>query len=334
MCSRCNEHYHIKDGQVVDFVATFKHQNRPEDQYGPLFGATASDYDTSFHINPEHGRWVLKRLLELTPAVSGPLSGVVLEIGAGTGHLTAALLSSEFGPHRHVIVSDLSDEMLVVNHREYPPENDDVSYARCNVRHLPARDESVDLVVGFDVLHHVLDYEQALAEIARVLRPGGVCAVKEPHQDAYRWTAFLCRTLLAIDRHWNPFRGLTRADRTRLWSWRCHILAMLDAAEAGDLEVLSRWDDKYMFAPDVLEAAAARAGFARFEECNVLRRTRSSFTSHAEFYAPMYIDWLSSIGLSARGLAWAEPLFTDLDYCIGDAILATWPMNTVFLFWR
>jgi ubiquinone/menaquinone biosynthesis C-methylase UbiE len=43
-----------------------------------------------------------------------------------------------------------------------------------DVRELPFRDESFDLIVDFGTLYHVRPARQALSEIARVLRVGGV----------------------------------------------------------------------------------------------------------------------------------------------------------------
>ena len=44
---------------------------------------------------------------------------------------------------------------------------------------LPIRDESVDAAVVLDALHHLPDQRAALAEAARVLRPGGVLVIRE-----------------------------------------------------------------------------------------------------------------------------------------------------------
>ncbi|NEM04538.1 class I SAM-dependent methyltransferase [Geodermatophilus normandii] len=44
---------------------------------------------------------------------------------------------------------------------------------------LPVDDASVDLVVDFHALHHIADWRAAVAEAARVLRPGGRLALTE-----------------------------------------------------------------------------------------------------------------------------------------------------------
>jgi SAM-dependent methyltransferase len=49
---------------------------------------------------------------------------------------------------------------------------------------LPFRDESFDVVAGFDVLEHCADEHGALREVARVLAPGGRFLMSVP---AYRW---------------------------------------------------------------------------------------------------------------------------------------------------
>jgi ubiquinone/menaquinone biosynthesis C-methylase UbiE len=46
---------------------------------------------------------------------------------------------------------------------------------------------SVDLVVAFDVLHHIANVSHLLAEIARVLKPGGLLAVREPISSMGDW---------------------------------------------------------------------------------------------------------------------------------------------------
>ena len=49
---------------------------------------------------------------------------------------------------------------------------------------LPFADQSVDLVYVSHVLHHATDVDQALAEICRVLVPGGLLFVIETVDDS------------------------------------------------------------------------------------------------------------------------------------------------------
>ncbi len=57
--------------------------------------------------------------------------------------------------------------------------------AYCDLCELPLRDASVDLVFSSSVLEHVYNIERACAEMARVLRPGGMIYAEIPFMRAY-----------------------------------------------------------------------------------------------------------------------------------------------------
>lgn len=107
---------------------------------------------------------------------------VVLDLGSSTG-----FISSEF--HRHgatVIGSDIDVPGLANAAARFP---DEAGWLCAAGEQLPLADGSVDLVVFNHVYEHVLDPVQVVAEIRRVLRPGGVVflglsnrlSVIEPH---------------------------------------------------------------------------------------------------------------------------------------------------------
>lgn len=96
----------------------------------------------------------------------------VLEVGAGIG------LAAEFLPPLDLVETDV----------EANPWIDVVTGAES----LPFATASFDAVACFSVLHHLPHPRNALAEFARVLRPGGVVIVKEPHN------SWLLRRLLAL----------------------------------------------------------------------------------------------------------------------------------------
>lgn len=97
----------------------------------------------------------------------GPAS-CVLEVGIGTGRI-ALPLAERVG---RVIGVDRSQPMLakLVEKRGARP----VALARGDATRLPLRDGSVDAAVGVHVFHLIPGWRAVLAELARILRPGGV----------------------------------------------------------------------------------------------------------------------------------------------------------------
>jgi SAM-dependent methyltransferase len=93
--------------------------------------------------------------------------------------------------------ADLS-EKAVASIRELVGER----VLRIDGRRLPFEDASFDLVVVIDMLEHVADDRALVAEIARVLRPGGDLVVNVPH--AKRWSlARPLRNLAGLTDEWH-----------------------------------------------------------------------------------------------------------------------------------
>jgi len=125
---------------------------------GRSFGPVAESYDRGRPSFPlEAARWL-----------AGPRPATVVELGAGTGKLTAPLV--ELGHDVHATEPD--DDMLAVLRRELP----DVPTSSSPAEEIPLPDRSVDVVVAGQAFHW-FDHDRALPEIARVLRPGGHLAL-------------------------------------------------------------------------------------------------------------------------------------------------------------
>jgi SAM-dependent methyltransferase len=101
--------------------------------------------------------------------------GLVLEVAVGTGVIAAALRDEGFD----MVGVDLSAGMLAHADRRLGPGR----VARANAVALPLADSTVDGVVFVHALHVIVDVAGALAEAARVLRPGGrLVALHSPWQ--------------------------------------------------------------------------------------------------------------------------------------------------------
>jgi len=99
----------------------------------------------------------------------------LLDVGCGTGHLARELL----GAGHRVTAVDFLPESLAAARADAPG----VRLLRADAGRLPLADGAFDAVTMLDVLEHV-DDAAALAELRRVVRPGGLLVLTVP---AYAW---------------------------------------------------------------------------------------------------------------------------------------------------
>lgn len=108
-----------------------------------------------------------------------PLDGArVLELGCGKADKTRTLAQS--GRVREIVALEVDAIQHAHNLRVADLPN--VHFRHGGAEAIPAADASVDVVLMFKSLHHVPLglMDQALGEIARVLRPGGLAWISEP----------------------------------------------------------------------------------------------------------------------------------------------------------
>jgi ubiquinone/menaquinone biosynthesis C-methylase UbiE len=109
--------------------------------------------------------WVFNQLEE----GSGKLT---LEIGAGSGALWQAN-GSRVPPGWHIVLTDLSSGMLQSARSNAADMTSSPHFAACDAQAIPFPPGSFDAVIANHMLYHVPDRPMAVAEIYRVLKPGG-----------------------------------------------------------------------------------------------------------------------------------------------------------------
>lgn len=100
-----------------------------------------------------------------------PLTGDVLELGAGSGAMAEGAMRTH--PGIRLTATDL-DAAMVGAARDRLAGLPGAVVEQADVTALPFDDGTFDVVTSYLMLHHVIDWPAALAEAARVLRPGGV----------------------------------------------------------------------------------------------------------------------------------------------------------------
>jgi demethylmenaquinone methyltransferase/2-methoxy-6-polyprenyl-1,4-benzoquinol methylase len=158
-----------------------------------VFDSVASRYDLMNDLMSGglHRYW--KRY---TVQIAGIRPGAcVLDLAGGTGDL-ARLFARAAGPRGFVVLSDINHAMLAEGRDKLLDRGTPVPVVQCDAEKLPFRDRSFDAVsIGFG-LRNVTRKDAALAEMRRVLRPGGVALVLEfsrvwaPLAPAYDWYSF------------------------------------------------------------------------------------------------------------------------------------------------
>lgn len=106
----------------------------------------------------------------------------ILEIGPGTGFYSVEA-ARRVGPCGRLICLDLQPEMLQHTRRRIQASSLKAEFVQANACALPLRSGSVDHVLLITVLGEIPDRQGALAEIRRVLRPGGHLSVSEQFPD-------------------------------------------------------------------------------------------------------------------------------------------------------
>lgn len=134
--------------------------------------------------DPDHLKTV-DRLLELPPGTR------VLEVGAGAGHLTKRL--AERGVD--IVGIDVNPEAASVagTDRVVEMSADDMTFS----------DGEFDAVVSFHAIEHIPALDEAAAEIARVLKPGGKALLVYPAEPIQGIFAIPTAVIL----HGNPFKA-------------------------------------------------------------------------------------------------------------------------------
>ena len=142
----------------------------------------AQDYAYLYEL--EENFWWFVGMREISKVLLDPICAAaherqVLDAGCGTGGMLT-WLAQYAGSHR-VVGIDLSPTAL-----EFCRERNHQQLTRGSIAELPFADSSFDLVTSFDVVQHVLNQGdmRAIAEIYRVLRPGGFAFVRT---SAYEW---------------------------------------------------------------------------------------------------------------------------------------------------
>ena len=159
----------------------------------------------------------------------------VLDIAAGTG--TSSEPFDAAGAH--VVPADFSLGML----RQGKKRRADLGFTAADATELPFADASFDAVTMSFGLRNVVDVDAALAEFARVTKPGGrllVCEFSQPTNGAFRtvYSEYLMQALPPVARaiSSNPDSYVYLAESIQAWPAQRELGARIREAGWADVE--------------------------------------------------------------------------------------------------
>ncbi len=150
-----------------------------------MFDDIARTYDRANHLLSAglDRLWWRRAARVFGPVLARP-DASILDLCCGTGDMTAALL--ELRPDapgtRPVVGLDFSPQMLGFARRKHPSAR--VTFVEGDAMHLQYAANSFDLVTAAFGFRNLANYAGGLAEIYRVLRPGGQFGILECNQPA------------------------------------------------------------------------------------------------------------------------------------------------------
>lgn len=172
-----------------------------------------------------------RTLSHLTPEMR------VLEMGCGTG--TTAL---RLAPHVKAFVgTDQSSEMIRIARDKAADEHSNLEFRVLGAAESAQLEEGFDVVMGFNLFHLVPDADAVLADIFKMLKPGGLMISKTPclMDKAFGWKRFLVAGMLPV------LKRIGKAPDVGLWRIADVDRRIADAGfetlEAGNFPAISRY---------------------------------------------------------------------------------------------
>ena len=203
----------------------------------------------------------------------------ILELGCGSAEITRNIAS--YGENRHITALEVDDIAHEKNLQIADLPN--VTFLLSGAQSIPLQDESIDVVFMFKSLHHVpLDLmEPSLAEIRRVLKPGGMAYISEP--------------VFSGD-----FNEILRLFHDEEHVRQAAFLALKKAVDNGLFQLV---DETFFNAPIRFE------NFAEFER-NTINATHSNHNVDSELYRRVKQRFESHLG--ENGAQFLMPIRVDL----------------------
>ena len=226
----------------------------------------------------------------------------VLDFGCGPGTITVGLAKLVEPGEVHGV--DMEESQIeIARAAAAAGGHDNVAFHFGNILDLPFEDSSFDVAHCHAVLMHVPDVRAALAEVKRVLKPGGIVAGREMIVSS----SFVEPDLGGLNEAWGTFSKLLAANGGHPEMGRQLKGALLGAGFAdlwtsaafepfsapGDVAFLHGFVIDWFLSPTVIEAAT-KYGLTTREEFDAFRRLLDEWKERPDAFAAF--AWGEAVG--------------------------------------
>jgi arsenite methyltransferase len=228
-----------------------------------VFDAAASRKLEAVYLTPD----VVEQRHATLRALGLRVGERVLDVGSGPG-LLAAEMAQAVGPAGHITGLDVSDAMIAISQRRSGDLDGAgrLSFVKADATALPFPDATFDAATSIQVYEYVTDLPSALAELHRVLRPGGRALILDTDWDSIVWhatdTGRMRRLLNAwMERFANPHLPRSLASQLRDAGFQVNepeVLVLLNPEYSPDTYSIANGEIMADF-------AVARGGLTRDE---------------------------------------------------------------------
>jgi ubiquinone/menaquinone biosynthesis C-methylase UbiE len=252
ICEKCKSNFIIHDG-IIDFLTgdekdTLLDLESYDENHGVNENKSKGIYDIYFHNVSEHMETAYDEMLE---------------IGSGTGNLTFGLC--KYSPFKKIHCSDVSLRFLnrLQNRVEKVNLEKKVIYYRFDANNLPFNNESMDLILGHSILHHLVNFEKTLEDSYNILKRGGVAMFGEPIMATHAFISLAASLILETDAVM-PSSRLNDKEKLVLEKTATKA-ANKERHLRGERDKLVKIEDKFIFPIEYIRDLSEKIGYQLFK---------------------------------------------------------------------
>jgi SAM-dependent methyltransferase len=283
LCHRCKSEFGCINGIICFF---------PDNLHTRLDDI---DYDEHYSVSNKSSYRVFADLKAVLGERLKASYDVLVEIRAGTGGFTKGMLTNI--QVSEAIITDISSKMLSQCKRRVFDDKhlaDNITFATYSSAENIFPSDNVDCIVGYFVLHHILNYKDFLKSSFNILRKGGSFIFSEP---GYQFHHALVLSMPEVLEALIDEGDLnSENDLIRLGNWIREL--NFNLKYVGDPDVLSDREDKHLFLREDVKQGAFDAGFELVEiipyGSRVIRASLESYLPQLDL-SPLFLDKVFNI---------------------------------------